>query len=420
MIKTSLYGLMSALTGALDMMSPQLAGHHRQVAYFMLRMGEQLKLKREELKDLVVAGLIHDIGALSADQLLAIIENEEISENDHGFRGAKFAEMFSTFSGIADIIKYHHHPWQDGAGAFFEGNPVPMGAHYINIADYVCSFMGVHGYTMEARKKLVARVQRNTPSRFEPGAAAAVAEMINKEYIWLDLKNNHYEESLESIIGDLTLDLDAIEEITLMFSKIIDFRSRFTARHSAGVARIAEALARLVGFSETECKLMLIAGYLHDIGKLAVSNDILEKTGSLDAKELDIIRSHTYYTYRLLEKIPNFETINTWAAYHHEKLDGTGYPFGLDARDLPCGSRIMAVADIATAILEDRPYRAGLNHEQTANIMNNLVASGAIDGNIVKILISNIERIDEIRIKTQSEADNLYENFYPPEFKNAY
>lgn len=120
---------------------------------------------------------------------------------------------------------------------------------------------------------------------------------------------------------------DEIIELTKIFANIIDFRNPFTATHSAGVAKTAEKLAELAGFSENECKMMLVAGYLHDLGKLAVSKSILDKPGNLDPGERNVIRSHAFYTYRLLQAIKGFEIINKWASFHHEKLNGKGYSF---------------------------------------------------------------------------------------------
>src|SRR5690606_8284531 len=114
------------------------------------------------------------------------------------------------------------------------------------------------------------------------------------------------------------LNLDELIKLSEVFAYIIDFRSPFTANHSLGVAQVARKLAELAGFSENECKMMLIAGYLHDIGKLAISNEILEKPEKLETDEFNIIKSHVFYTYRTLESIKEFETINIWASLHHE------------------------------------------------------------------------------------------------------
>ncbi|HBR02080.1 MAG TPA: phosphohydrolase, partial [Ruminiclostridium sp.] len=183
------------------------------------------------------------------------------------------------------------------------------------------------------------------------------------------------------------------------------------ARHSAGVAKTSQRLAEMIGFSPLECKMMLIAGYLHDLGKLAISNDVLEKPAKLNEDEFNEIRSHTYYTYQLLDTIPQFETIKTWAAFHHERLNGSGYPFHIKGDSLTLGSRIMAVADIFTAITESRPYRKGMDDQHAIHALKDMVASEAIDGNIVKVLIDHFQEINDIRESAQQQASNRYESF---------
>ena len=153
--------------------------------------------------------------------------------------------------------------------------------------------------------------------------------------------------------------LDKTVELTVVLSRIIDYRSAFTAMHSAGVAASATALARLSGMDEDECKMMRIAGLLHDIGKLKVPRAILEKPGKLTEEEFNIVKEHPYYTRLNMMNLEGFEKIANWAAFHHEKLNGKGYPFHLDASSLDTGARIMAVADIFSAITEVRPCAPG-------------------------------------------------------------
>ena len=163
-------------------------------------------------------------------------------------------------------------------------------------------------------------------------------------------------------------------------------------------------LTKLSGFSDRECHMMEIAGFLHDLGKLAVSNEILEKNGALSDEEIHEMRKHTYYTYIILNKIKGLEHISTWAAYHHEKLNGNGYPFHVKGEDFSKLARIMAVADIFTAITEDRPYRAGMSEDEAVRVLNNMVENGSIDGTIVKLVQDNAAHINDVRAKAQQAA----------------
>ena len=157
---------------------------------------------------------------------------------------------------------------------------------------------------------------------------------------------------------------------------------------------------------------MEIAGYLHDLGKLAVSKDILEKNLTLDAEEFNSIRKHPYYTYFVLNKVKGLENIATWAAYHHERSNGNGYPFHIKGENFSKLARIMAVADIVTALTEDRPYRLGLNKESVEKILLAMAENGGIDKNIADLVCENFYRINDVRIKAQQEAQREYAAFY--------
>ena len=129
---------------------------------------------------------------------------------------------------------------------------------------------------------------------------------------------------------------------------------------------------------------MRIAADLHDLGKLAIPNSILDKPSGLTRKEFQIIQAHPFYTRRILEKIDGFDDITDWAANHHEKLDGSGYPYGLDKNDLDFNSRILACVDIYQALTEDRPYRKGMSHKDAIKIMNNMAREGLIEPSVTE------------------------------------
>jgi len=159
---------------------------------------------------------------------------------------------------------------------------------------------------------------------------------------------------------------------------------------------------------------MKIAGYLHDLGKLAVPQEILEKPAKLNDYEFNIMRSHVFYTYRILANRNGLEQINEWASLHHERLNGKGYPFHLKAADISFGSRIMAVADVFTAIAEDRPYRKGLSKDQIIRTLSHMGVD-SLDSKIVNSLIEKFEYINDIRYAARSEALNEYNISYVDE-----
>jgi HD-GYP domain-containing protein (c-di-GMP phosphodiesterase class II) len=197
--------------------------------------------------------------------------------------------------------------------------------------------------------------------------------------------------------------LDDLTGLSHFFGLIIDTRSRFTATHSSGVASSAMELGAVLGMGACDCSKIRIAGYLHDVGKLTVPEEILLKPGKLSKVELQIVRAHPYYTQRVLERVEGLEDITFWASNHHEKLDGNGYPFGRAADNLSMGSRIIAVADVFTALAEDRPYRAGMNKEESREVFQEMVKEGKLDKEVVTALYDNYETINESRKSAQEK-----------------
>ena len=175
-----------------------------------------------------------------------------------------------------------------------------------------------------------------------------------------------------------------VKELASFFAQIVDYKSPFTSTHSIGVAEDAERLSRYMGFDEETVQKMYLAGALHDIGKVAVGNEILEKPGRLTEDEFAVMKHHAAYTYYILSDIDDFDEIRDWAAFHHERLDGTGYPFGKTAVELNTQERMMACIDIYQALTESRPYKQGMSHEKACEILWDMAKKGWLDEVIVK------------------------------------
>ena len=412
-ITFSFFDIIRTLSNAVDLVSPELSGHHLQVARLALRIAEQIGLPEDSQRNTFMAGLVHDIGALSARERLDLIEAEPPDASSHGFRGARLLKEFGPFGPIADIVRYHHLPWNYGRGKWYNDKPVPLESHIVHLADGVCVQIKNNGSVLGQISSLIDSVKTQKGSVFAPEPMDALTALAAREYVWLELIYSEPIDSASKFLNEFRpLSMAEVLDISRMFSHIIDFRSRFTATHSAGVAKTAEMLAEMAGFSRNECLYMRIAGYLHDLGKLAIDNALLEKPGKLTSQEFDIIRGHTYFTYRLLGGIEGFETINRWASFHHEKLNGNGYPFHLSAESLPAGSRIMAVADIFTAITEPRPYREGMKPDAAVEVLRTMVASGAICERFVTLLLDHFGQFTEACKQSQHKAVEHYDRFF--------
>ncbi|MBO4385068.1 MAG: HD domain-containing protein [Clostridia bacterium] len=396
---TNMRDLNGSLAEALNLIDPNIENHHQQTAYMAYVIAREAGFNEHELRLTRFAALTHDIGFITMDDPGSV---EELEKNavEIASVGARLIEGFPNSRETADIVRYCQISWsnfltvpENCRERLYESARI---ASVIHLADAVSFLVRPDVFVLNQIKGLreMAKMARGT--EFSEEAVDAFLRASENEHVWMDLRYNpHF---LDYMVGEAApVSLDRTVDFTGILSRIIDYRSSFTAMHSAGVAASADALARLSGMSADECKMMKIAGYLHDIGKLKVPRAILEKPGRLTEEEFNIIKEHPYYTRINTMNVEGFEKISEWAGYHHEKLNGKGYPFHLSAPDLDTGSRIMAVADIFSAITEERPYRESMKRGQALNVLAENVHDGSIDGDLVALLNDNYDEIDRLR-----------------------
>ncbi|CAK0750325.1 hypothetical protein CCP1ISM_3840001 [Azospirillaceae bacterium] len=156
---------------------------------------------------------------------------------------------------------------------------------------------------------------------------------------------------------------------------------------------------------------MQVAGHLHDIGKLAVPQEILEKPEKLDDTEWSLMRTHSFHTHRVLSSVKGLESIASWAAMHHERLNGDGYPFHSSGSTIPLQARILAVADIFTALREERSYRVSMTTDDALKVLRSEVGAGRLDGRVVDLLASNLQDIENAGARSRDEnCTSLWES----------
>ncbi len=392
--------LILSLSDSLDLVHPRAVDHQQRVAYIALRLGHAVGFDPVAQADLMYAAVLHDIGVLSVEEKVATMKIEFEEHGYHTELGADLLGRFCLFKKASELVRIHHDSWGEEGSRKETSRDVRLPANAIHLADYIDRFIQRNAGILVQVKAIRSEVARREGTLFSPDLVKCFQELAVQESFWLDFTSSRIYRVLLDMIAwpRVELQLDELEQIGTIFSRIVDFRSAFTATHSAGVATVARELARRMYFSGKDCRLMHVAGSLHD---LAVPNSILEKPGKLDPDEFDVIRAHTYFTYQILSRIGGFEDIARWASFHHERLDGKGYPFHLNGSELSLGSRIMCVADVFTTVAENRPHRRGTDRKETLPILLNLVKSGSLDGNIVKILGENYEEIDKIRAGVQ-------------------
>ena len=404
----SIYDFVCALSEAVDLVAQDLNSHHKKVAYLSWMIAREMKLSNDEIQDTVLAAMLHDIGAFSTEERIRLptLAAHDSRKGHHAAVGYKLLKDFAPLAKVACLIKYHHANY---GKARLE---IPMGSYIIHLADSISALLDERQEVLKQAYAIQAKIFHNREG-FHPEALAAFARLAHSECFWIEafapplsavmLKKMRFSKEI--------IDLETLRRFAKVFAHLIDFRSRFTATHSSGVAAVALELATIDGFSDRECRLMEIAGFLHDLGKLTVPNTILDKNGALDQEEINCIRKHTYYTYAILSKIDGLEHIAAWAAYHHERKDGNGYPFRVKGENFSKLARIMAVADIVTALMEDRPYRLGMEREKATKTLFAMADNGGIDRNIVELASEHFLRINEVRRQAQLEARQEYEAF---------
>jgi HD-GYP domain-containing protein (c-di-GMP phosphodiesterase class II) len=409
----SLLELTLQLSRASDMVSPELNHHQRLVAYITFNLGEALNFDEKKLNLVSVAAVLHDIGGLSMQERINVLRFEAINPHQHARIGWLLLKDYREFSEIAKIIKFHHVDWNDGKGLSFEGETVMPESHLIHLADRIATQISRSEKIINQKDRIYEKIVSASGRKFDPNFIRAFEMIKDKEYFWYDLESifngRRYYKKIN--FKDQCLNIDELIGITKLYARVIDFRSNFTAVHSEGVSAVAKRLAQHLNCDELTCKKIQAAGYIHDIGKLSVPSDILEKPASLTQQEFAVVKEHTYHTYVLLHQVHGLEEINEYASMHHERLDGTGYPFKLTGKELSLGARIMAVADIFTAVTENRPYRKGMQKDEVIMILKNMASDDKIDASIVEILITFYQDINKARIKAQKKARTRYEDF---------
>lgn len=292
-------------------------------------------------------------------------------------RGAAIALDLGLSSVTASAIRSMDEHW-DGGGlpSGLRREAIPLPAQIIGIAQVLEIFWQQHGVG-SARQ-----VVRQRRSRwFSPDLADLALDLLADDGFWqalgdvasIDLLHDAAPAPAMLVADDARLD-----RVVEAFAGVIDAKSPYTHDHSRRVGDYAVAAAARLGFSPGRLVRLRRAALLHDIGKLGVSNAILDKPGKLDAAEWLAMRAHTRHTLEILAAVPVFRELAADAAAHHERLNGQGYHLGLQGAALSPSARVLAVADVTDALRSDRPYRAGLDVERVVGMLTADAAAGAL------------------------------------------
>jgi HD-GYP domain-containing protein (c-di-GMP phosphodiesterase class II) len=381
--------LVQAVAAALEIVEKELIGvstyHGKRIAALCALMGREIGMEEEEIKTVTTCALFHD-NALTEHILYEKEHNKgEVSFRFHCESGQRNVEMLPFKSDVSGLVLYHHEQ-ANGRGPFGkrEGE-FPPGAELIAIADMIDSRHHIQRIPPECISTIYKDIEEHAGERYTKTAANAMLAVLDTDAL-LSLNDENINKTAVQLLPEwqVAVEDDALMRLAELSARIIDHKSPFTRKHSVQIANRVWVMSGYYGFDNEMRAKSYLAAALHDLGKLATPNEILDKPGKLTDEEYGIIKDHVRGTHDMLCGITGFEEICRWAASHHEKLDGTGYCFGKKADELDFTDRMIACTDIYQAVCEERPYHPGRTHAKTMPILWQMANRGFIDSEIVK------------------------------------
>jgi HD-GYP domain-containing protein (c-di-GMP phosphodiesterase class II) len=380
--------LINVLTDTLDYLETNLpdgpTNHSKRTTLIALKIASFLGLENKDVSAICSFALIHDCATSSEEFPLLEIQGRDIIEKSksHCIIIENIIPQSLLRGEFENIILYHHENW-DGSGFFSKkGNEIPLLSQIIKLANDIEIL-----YRENVNPIDICEFVKNKENiYYSPYLVKAFNEVQNMPLFYQTLKANLMNDQLKAIVGNRVIDMDSssFSELATIFKSILNTKSPFTNVHSSEVASLAAIMADHYNFDSEKKEKFIFAAIIHDVGKLLVPNYILDKKGPLTKAEVFIIKKHPIHTERLLKKVSGIEDICSWASQHHEKLNGTGYPYGLEESDLCFESQLLSVLDIYEALSADRPYRKALSFEKISEIMRNMVIMGELNSNIVE------------------------------------
>lgn len=291
--------------------------------------------------------------------------------SSHCVSAGVLATRVGLDDGMPELLSHTFERW-DGKGLpeGLSGPAIPLEMRITHLADTAEVFLRRGGVDAA-----VAMVRARRGSQFDP----ALAELFIENAVALTdglLEMDCWQAALDVAPDDGTLSGDRLDTVLRAIGDFADLKSPYTAGHSRGVAALAAGAAREIGLPEDDVAELRRAGWVHDIGRLGVSNEVWDKKSPLSHLDQERVRLHPYLGERILAKVPGLKGIAALAGSHHERLDGSGYPRGIAGTELGIKQRLLAAADSFHASLEPRPHRPALAAEQAAVRLRQEVSAG--------------------------------------------
>jgi HD-GYP domain-containing protein (c-di-GMP phosphodiesterase class II) len=299
----------------------------------------------------------------------------------HCLSAALLAEEIGLGAPVCEALPFAYERW-DGSGmpAGAAGDQIPVAMRVAQLADIA----EVHHRAYGAAAA-IAEVHRRSGKQFDPNMVvaftAAADELLREdEDVWSTVARLDPDPG-ESLSGP------ALDRLLRAMGDFVDLKCPFTLGHSRAVAQLAENAGKCAGLSEDDVDILRRAGYVHDLGRIGVSNRVWEKSGELTHAERERVNLHPYLTGRILARVGGLKAVREVAVNHHERLDGSGYPNGLRGDDLSVRDRLLAAAESYRSSMEPRPYREALDEDTAAKHLRSEAARGRLDGDAVEAVL---------------------------------
>jgi len=385
-----------SLSDALDLVGVDHVHHGKRVAFMAAECGKALNWSSQQIDHLFQAAILHDCGVSTTSVHAKLAQFEWEQEQNHCLLGEKILKQSAVLSHLAEVILYHHTHWSELKQLDLPED-AKLRANCIYMVDrvdaLVLGFCRNEPDILLGKDEIRQMIFDKKDDWFNPELVDVFMQVSQSDIFWLSLERDRISGYVSTWVShDSTREIDFkdLKSIARIFSHIVDAKSTFTSEHSDGVACLSRYLAERFDLTESRCDMVEIAGLLHDIGKLRVPDEILEKPAKLTADEYQTMKQHSFDTFNILKQIKGFEEISRWAAEHHERIDATGYPDHKSKSELAIEARIIAVADVFQALAQKRPYRRSLEPNVILSILQQQVESGHLDKEIVKMVENHL------------------------------
>ncbi|HLY95991.1 MAG: HD domain-containing phosphohydrolase [Sideroxydans sp.] len=407
----NLHEAIYSLSDALDLVGVTHIHHGKRVAYIASECGKHLGWGSARLDDMFQAAILHDSGVSKTTVHAKLAQMEWEHEAEHCKVGAELLAGCPLLKHLSSTVLHHHTHW-----SVLKDLDLPMEvklqANCIYMADRVdvltLSHMVTERDILLGKDEIRHKILERRDDWFCPELVDALMEISHSEAFWFALEGQHvngYVATWLSHFPATTMEFQELRSLVHVFSCIVDAKSHFTKQHSDGVANLARYLGGLFQLPEDTCEMLELAGLLHDIGKLRLPDELLEKPASLTETELILMRRHSFDTYSILKNIRGLERVSLWASQHHERVDGTGYPYETKDQEISLEARIVAVADVFQALAQQRPYRGPLEPQAIMDNLREQADSGKLDGKVVAMVEANLQECWRAALSSLQAAD---------------